>query len=63
MLWANFNKYAVYTDLQDLYSKCLPSISSFEDKLYEYHHEIIKSTQMMRRFDEVLCQKANRSEL
>jgi hypothetical protein len=63
MIWANFQKFAVYSDLTDLYNKCLPSISSFEDKIYEYHSELIKTNQMMRRMDEVLSMKCNRTEL
>ena len=60
MLWANFMKYALYDDLKDLYRKCLPSISSFEDKLSEYYTELDKIKVMMLRFDEVLCDKATR---
>ena len=44
LLWANFQKYAVYSDLSDLYTKCLPAISSFEDKLHEFHTELIKTS-------------------
>ena len=61
-LWANFQKYAVYDDLRDLYSKCLPAISSFEDKLIEYYNEQDKVNMMLRRFDEVICEKATRTE-
>jgi len=32
-MWANFSKFAVYDDLRDLYQRCIPAISSFEDKL------------------------------
>lgn len=32
-IWANFQKYAIYDDLKDLYQRCVPAISSFEDKL------------------------------
>lgn len=62
LLWANFQKYAVYDDLRDLYSKCLPAISSFEDKLIEYYNEQDKVNIMLRRFDEVICEKATRTE-
>jgi hypothetical protein len=48
--------------LRDLYSKCLPAISSFEDKLIEYYNEQDKVNIMLRRFDEVICEKATRTE-
>ena len=32
-LWSNFKKYAQYDELKDLYRKCLPAISGFEDKI------------------------------
>ena len=35
-LWANFKKYAQYEELKDLYRKCLPAISTFEDKLKQF---------------------------
>lgn len=44
LIWANFQKYAVYNDLSDLYNRCLPSISSFEDKLHEFHTELLKAS-------------------
>ena len=35
-IWANFKKYAQYDELKDLYRKCLPPISMFEDKLRQF---------------------------
>lgn len=61
LLWANFQKYALYDDLRELYGKCLPAIASFEDKLLEYYNEQDTVKQMLRRFDEVLCDKATRT--
>jgi len=27
-IWANFSKFAVYDDLKDLYTRCVPAISA-----------------------------------
>ena len=32
-LWANFKKYSTYDELKELYKKCIPAISKFEEKL------------------------------
>ena len=60
-IWANFKKYAQYEELKDLYRRCLPAISGFEDKLKEYWTEMQKTQLMMRRFDEILCEKAEKT--
>ena len=60
-IWANFKKYAQYEELKDLYRRCLPAISGFEDKLKEYWTEMQKTQLMMRRLDEILCEKAEKT--
>ena len=60
-LWANFKKYAQYDELKELYRKTMPAISSFEDKLKENNDHNERIDQMMRRIDEVLCQKADKT--
>ena len=60
-LWANFKKYAQYDELKELYRKTMPAISSFEDKLMENNDHNERVDQMMRRIDEVLCQKADKT--
>jgi hypothetical protein len=40
LLWVNFQKFALYDDLRELYSKCLPAISSFEEKLSHAYSEL-----------------------
>lgn len=34
-IWKNFNKYAEYSDLKDLYNKVFPEIRKFEERLIE----------------------------
>ena len=41
----------------------MPAISKFEDRLKEFMTEKIKADKLMRRFDEVLCQKADKTLL
>lgn len=31
-IWKNFERYAVYDDLKDLYHRCVPAIAAVEDK-------------------------------
>ena len=59
----NFRKYAQYEELQVLYRKCLPAISSFEDKLKEANDRNTRTDAMLRRMDEVLCKKADKTAL
>ena len=35
-IWKNFNNYAEYNDLKDFYSKTLPELRDFEDKLITF---------------------------
>ena len=62
-LWANFRKYAQYEELKDLYRKTMPAISQFEDKLKENNDHNTRIDEMMRRLDEVVCQKSDRQAL
>ena len=38
-LWKNFQNFAEYQDLRDLYSKVIPEIQRFEDKMQEMLNE------------------------
>ena len=62
-LWANFRTYAKYDELRELYRKTLPAISQFEDKLKENNDFNERVEEMMRRLDEVLCSKADRTSV
>ena len=39
-IWENFNKFAVYDDLRDLYQRTIPAISLFEDKIKQMRDEL-----------------------
>lgn len=60
-LWTNFRKYAQYDELQELYRKTMPAISSFEDKLQQNNDHNERLDKIIKRIDEVLCQKADKS--
>ena len=60
-IWGNFSRFAVYDDLKELYSRCLPAISGFEDKLQEFETEQSKINLVVRRFDEVISMKASKN--
>lgn len=62
-VWKHFSKYAEYTDLRDLYSKVLPQISKFEDKLLDLSREQAKVTEIIRRFDEIMSDKASKQNI
>ena len=42
-IWKNFNNYAEYNDLKDLYSKTLPELRNFEDKLITLSNDYAKT--------------------
>jgi len=62
-IWANFAKFAVYDDLKDLYTRCIPAISGQEDKLKKVRDELAKMQEIMVNFDSLICEKASKEGL
>ena len=62
-LWKNFQNFAEYQDLRDLYSKVIPEIQRFEDKMQEMLNEQAKTSLIVKRFDEVLIEKASKQQI
>eukprot|EP00347_Sterkiella_histriomuscorum_P010846 403374700 len=62
-LWKNFGKYALYDDLKDLYQKAIPEIQKFEHKIIDYNAELEKVQVIVRRFDEIVSDKANKQNI
>lgn len=62
-LWKNFEKYSMYEDLKDLYMKTVPEIYKFEQKIEEHRRDIEKQSEVLRRFDEVISDKASKGNL
>lgn len=49
-----------YDDLKDLYSKVMPSIKNFEDNMILLNQDMHRNSQIIRRFDEIINEKANK---
>jgi hypothetical protein len=47
-----------FEDLKDLYAKTVPIVAKCEIKQEEFDREISRQAEMLRRFDEVLSEKA-----
>ncbi|CDW75242.1 UNKNOWN [Stylonychia lemnae] len=59
-LWENFPNYCSYQDLKDLYSKVLPPLAHFEEKMDRMNQGYEQSKEMIRRYDEIISDKANK---
>ena len=62
-MWSNFNQFALYDDLKDLYGKTVPEIKKFEDRIIEFNCQLERIDEIMRRFDEVITEKASKMDL
>jgi len=62
-IWLNFDKYAQISDFKELYKKVVPEIKKFEDRLQGFAADQFKMEQMIRRFDEVVSEKASRHDV
>ena len=62
-IWSNFNRYARFDDFKELYNKCIPEIRKFENKIIEFIQEIEKTQIIIRRFDEMLSEKASKHNI
>ena len=62
-MWQNFSKYALYQDYKDLYTRTVPEVKKFEEKMIKHDVDMQKTLAMVRRFDEVVTEKANKLEL
>ena len=62
-IWDNFANYALYDDLKDLYAKTMPEIKKFEDRIIQFSLDLEKIDIIMRRFDEIMTEKASKMDL
>jgi hypothetical protein len=42
MIWDNFQRYAFYDDLKDLYTKTMPELNRYEERIIEFNLELEK---------------------
>ena len=62
-IWNNFNRFALYDDLKDLYNRTLPELSKFEERLIQYNSVLEKNDIILRRYDEVITEKASKHDV
>ena len=60
-IWQHFDRFAEYSDLKDLYAKCIPELAKFEQKIIDYEGELRKLELIIRKFDETLSIKCNKT--
>ena len=58
-----FKNYALYQDLKDLYGKVLSPLATFEAKMEEMGDSYEQSKEMIRRYDEVMSDKASKTAI
>lgn len=61
-IWDNFKKFASYDDLRDLYQRCIPEISKFEDKLQQTKNEQAQFMNVILKFDESMLEKCSKKQ-
>lgn len=49
--------------MKDLYNKVLPPLSGFEKKMEDMHAGYEQSKEMIRRYDEVISDKAGKTSI
>ena len=62
-IWDNFNKFAFYEDLKDLYNRTFPELARFEERLIKFNSHLEKNDIILRRFDEVISEKSSKVDL
>ena len=62
-IWRHFQRFAEYSDLKDLYQKCIPVLARFEQQILEYQNDNDQKAFIIRRFDEALSQKADKVQI
>lgn len=58
-----FEGYASYEDYKELYNKVVPPIQQFEEQVISFSGDLERNREVIRRFDEVMLEKANKSNL
>lgn len=50
-IWKHFERFSLYEDLKTLYSKVIPEIAKFEQKIINFNTTLEKNNLIMREFD------------
>ena len=59
-IWDQFQRFAEYSDLKDLYQKCIPQLAKFEQKMINYENDFKRIEDIVCDFDKHLLTKANK---
>lgn len=62
-IWKNFNNFAQYQELKQLYSKVNPEMQKFEVNMIEHRDEIKRFNEIIERFDVTICEKSSKQDL
>ncbi len=62
-VWRNFQTFAEYKDFKALYNKVIPEMAKHEAHMQDHKDEISKFGEIVQRFDEIISNKASKSEL
>ncbi len=62
-IWKNFNNFAQYQELKQLYSKVNPEMQKFEVNMIEHRDEIKRFKEIIERFDVTICEKSSKQDL
>ena len=62
-IWRNFQRFADYEDLKELYRKVIPEISKFEERLIEFQIQFEKNAAIICNFDRDIALKADKLQV
>ena len=62
-IWNHFQRFAEYSDLKDLYNKCIPKLVKYEQVMEDFEANYTKLHDVIKRFDICLTQKASKIQL
>lgn len=51
-IWKHFQRFSEYDDLKDLYSKVIPEIAKFEEKIIYFGEDMERNKEIILQFDE-----------
>ena len=58
--WRQLQRFAEYEDMKDLYSKVIPEIAKFEQKIMDFEVNVQKNDLIIRQFDETIAHKSDK---
>ena len=59
-IWEHLQRFAEYSDLKDLYQKCIPQLASFEQKMIEFSNDYDRIEGVISIFDRQLLTKTSK---